>query len=211
MTSLLQRHEVDDHAAFGLLRDFVDGMSHFHSKGVMHRDVTPNNLCVRFNPYRGVWIDFDFATNNRTSRELLGTKSYVAPEVVAIKRHYPDMRADVWGLGLSLYSIKHGVFFRWKDLGEPDYPPKGDFVDDQRAKKLLARIEEAAKTGSIENRRFLGHLTQALTWEPSKRISAAQLYAATKDVAPGAGKIRQKPPPPLVAAAPPPAKKAKLG
>jgi WD40 repeat protein/serine/threonine protein kinase len=76
-----------------------------HSHGVLHRDIKPANLIA--DDSGRVWVtDFGLAKieneNLTQSGTVLGTLRYSAPEQV---RGAPDVRSDVYSLGLTLYEL----------------------------------------------------------------------------------------------------------
>ncbi|HEY8105457.1 MAG TPA: serine/threonine-protein kinase [Gemmatimonadales bacterium] len=93
-----------------------------HRRGILHRDVKPQNILLEPDG-RARLTDFGAArlegqaTVTRTGA-LVGTLLYLAPEVVAGAR--ADARADVYGLGLTLY---YAVTGRLPDAASPHLPP----------------------------------------------------------------------------------------
>src|SRR5689334_5044622 len=116
------------HAAHELADD--DG----RSLGIVHRDVSPQNLFVTYDGAVKV-IDFGVAiAHDRTARtetgQLKGKLDYMAPEHVAGKEL--DRRADIFALGVVLYELVSGrrLFKRANALAtmkaitaEPIVPP----------------------------------------------------------------------------------------
>jgi len=87
----------------------ADGLHYAHSQGILHRDVKPSNLIL---DERGtLWVtDFGLAKwvgqeDFTRSGDLVGTLRYIPPEAFdgAV-----DARADVYGLGLTLYELLAG-------------------------------------------------------------------------------------------------------
>lgn len=102
--------------------DVANALATAHRRGILHRDVKPQNILLDADG-RARLTDFGAArlegqaTVTRTGA-LVGTLLYLAPEVVAGAR--ADARADVYGLGLTLYYALTG---RLPDAASPHLPP----------------------------------------------------------------------------------------
>jgi len=95
----------------GIGIDVARALAHAHAHGVMHRDIKPGNLLRDHD--RVVLTDFGLArpldseeTGSMTeSGDLVGTPLYMAPEQISGDAERIDGRADVWGLGVTLYEL----------------------------------------------------------------------------------------------------------
>ena len=117
-----------------LLVDYLKGLNYLHNqKGVMHRDVNPNNLgVVSADPPRGILLDLDSATREDWSTDhMQGTLPYLAPEIIELKDRATQLAGtcsgsgalpgpvpyrngvDVWAMGLSVFSLYTGHYFNW--------------------------------------------------------------------------------------------------
>jgi hypothetical protein len=103
--------------------DVAAALAEAHARGVLHRDVKPQNILID-GRHRARLTDFGSArldgqmTLTRTGA-LVGTLGYAAPEVFAGRR--PDARADVYALGVTLYFALVG---RLPDSASPHLPPE---------------------------------------------------------------------------------------
>ncbi|MEM7311316.1 MAG: bifunctional serine/threonine-protein kinase/formylglycine-generating enzyme family protein [Planctomycetota bacterium] len=101
-----------DQRLAALFRGAAEGLAYLHARGVVHRDVKPGNVMVTRHDGRAVIMDLGLArvedlTQLTGDREGLGTIRYAAPEQL-VAGHEVDERADVYGLGATLYEVATG-------------------------------------------------------------------------------------------------------
>jgi WD40 repeat protein len=101
-------------AACDYARQAALGLQHAHEKGMVHRDVKPQNLMLT--PAGQVKVlDFGLARLARRTNlrrltevgEVMGTPDYIAPEQ-ATDSSRVDIRADVYSLGCTLFFLITG-------------------------------------------------------------------------------------------------------
>lgn len=96
------------HIAGTIARQVADAVAHAHERGVLHRDLKPSNVMLGRDG-RVQLVDFGLA-RGQGDAELtrpgtpLGSLAYMAPEQV-VGRADIDGRADVYGLGVTLYEL----------------------------------------------------------------------------------------------------------
>lgn len=92
------------------MNQLVDMMSYLKKKNVAHRDLKLENILIDENLQLKV-SDFGFSTykNVETLDTYLGTKTYMAPEIIELKE-YDGFKADVFSLGVILFIMIQGTF-----------------------------------------------------------------------------------------------------
>jgi tetratricopeptide (TPR) repeat protein len=117
VSALLARHggssPLQPMRAARIVRDAARGIAAAHRLGIAHRDVKPGNLLIGID-LRVRVVDFDTAravapgaTITREAEDILGTPCYMAPE--QLTGHKPDLRSDVYALGMVLYELLTGA------------------------------------------------------------------------------------------------------
>ena len=116
-----------------LVAQIADAVQHAHDRGVLHRDLKPNNIILQAAkvdpndqgpppgscPLRGEHfiprvVDFGLAKISErgpaetATRQILGTPKYMAPEQAQARHDEVDARADVYALGVILYELVVG-------------------------------------------------------------------------------------------------------
>jgi hypothetical protein len=146
--------------ALAVVTQLLEGLAVAHARGVVHRDVKPENIIVDdTDGDRVAIVDFGVAwiTEHAALRTtgIVGTPTYMAPEVASGAP--PDGRADVYSAGIVLFELL---------FGRP--PFRGSTVADVlRARRKGAIVRPAGVPDDLWNA-----LTAMLDTEPAARPSA---------------------------------------
>ena len=96
--------------ALRFFRELMFALGDIHEKGILHRDLKPQNLMFRRDGSLAI-VDFGIAKNiaaaDRTGHgEVLGTPRYMSPEQV--QGRALDLRTDIYSAGVLLYQMLTG-------------------------------------------------------------------------------------------------------
>jgi len=113
-TRLAREGELPVRDAVRILKDVADALAYAHARGIVHRDIKPDNVLLSGN--HAVVADFGVAKavsqakgqSGLTSVGVaLGTPAYMAPEQAAGDPNI-DHRADIYALGAMAYEMLVG-------------------------------------------------------------------------------------------------------
>lgn len=163
-----------------VIRQAALGLEEAHSHGMVHRDIKPSNLMLARSPRRGELpavkiLDLGLAllSNDRSGNQaeltsenqVVGTVDYLPPEQLA-DTHHVDTRADIYGLGATLYKLL---------TGDPPFPTS-------RYPTLLQKLSAIATASipPVETRRtdipagLAVVVAKMLSRDPQQRFAAPQ-------------------------------------
>jgi eukaryotic-like serine/threonine-protein kinase len=91
--------------------DLCEALDHAHSRGVIHRDIKPQNVQVVDGQPRAKLMDFGIAlvadaSGLTQTGDVIGTLAYMSPEQAEGREAGPE--ADVYSLALTLYECWSG-------------------------------------------------------------------------------------------------------
>ena len=96
-----------------ILAELASALDHAHRRGVVHRDVKPENVLIDGESGRAMLVDFGVATRRwwdvapADARRAFGTPAFMAPEQ-AFGEPMVDGRSDVYALGVLGYAMLSG-------------------------------------------------------------------------------------------------------
>lgn len=157
-----------------LFLGIVDAVQHAHQRGVIHRDLKPQNILVTRDGRPKV-LDFGVARlaggeRNRAAAtrtgQLVGTPAYMSPEQA--RGDVADTRSDVYALGLILFEILAGS--PPYDLSGKPLPEAARIVAEGEIPPLRARCPGISRDLDTI-------CSKALATEPGRRYQTAAALA----------------------------------
>jgi TolB-like protein/tetratricopeptide (TPR) repeat protein len=160
---------LDD--ALRISREVADALSHAHSRGVIHRDVKPENILLESG--HAVVADFGIAraidqaggTRLTETGLTLGTPAYMSPEQASGSRDL-DGRSDLYSLGCVLYEML---------AGEP--PFTGPTIESVVHQHLAVEPPSVTRLRPAVPASVAAALQRALAKTPADRFNPVALFA----------------------------------
>jgi len=177
LTRWADEQDLDRDDRLRLLADLGEAVHHAHLRGVVHRDLKPDNVLVTTEGRVKV-IDFgvaraldrkNHATLETTAGQIVGTLAYMSPEQVRGEVGDIDARADVYALGVLAYQLLARRL-----------PHELDRTTLAEAARLVVEVDPPL-LGKVASdcRGDVEHIVcKALEKEPDRRYSSAAALAA---------------------------------
>ncbi|WP_160174523.1 serine/threonine protein kinase [Archangium violaceum] len=180
-------HNPSARGSATLMLEAARALAVVHRRGVLHRDIKPDNLLVREADGRPVWVDFGVghlegrATLPRMRRLPPGTPEYTSPETYRFLREHPEEEAryqpgvadEVWAFGVTLYELLTDRLPFGSRMGNPR------MVEDIRTRPPLAPHERNPRVPVALNQVCLRMLEK----EPGERLADMDAVAAALEAA----------------------------
>ena len=207
-----KRGQLNWRESLHFITQIMRGLSHAHSRGMIHRDIKPQNIMVLRDGSVKV-ADFGIAcladSAQTMTQEALGSVHYISPEQARGDR--PDARSDIYSSGVVLYEMLTGrlpfegesaVSVAIQHLSSiplapreinPDIPEQLELIcmkamapdlehRYQSADAMIADLEAFRKNPDVEMKFDLSDLRPEETDEPTRPIRTVSGHTVTVPV-----------------------------
>ena len=204
-----KRGQLNWRESLHFITQIMRGLSHAHSRGIIHRDIKPQNIMVLRDGSVKV-ADFGIAcladSAQTLTQEALGSVHYISPEQARGDR--PDARSDIYSSGVVLYEMLTGrlpfegesaVFVAIQHLSSiplapreinPDIPEQLELIcmkamapdlehRYQSADAMIADLEAFRKNPEVEMKFDLSDLRPEENDEPTRTIRTMPSHTVT--------------------------------
>ena len=204
-----KRGQLNWRESLHFITQIMRGLSHAHSRGIIHRDIKPQNIMVLRDGSVKV-ADFGIAcladSAQTLTQEALGSVHYISPEQARGDR--PDARSDIYSSGVVLYEMLTGrlpfegesaVSVAIQHLSSiplapreinPDIPEQLELIcmkamapdlehRYQSADAMIADLEAFRKNPEVEMKFDLSDLRPAENDEPTRTIRTMPSHTVT--------------------------------
>ena len=205
-----RRGKLDWREALHFISQIMRGLSHAHSRGIVHRDIKPQNIMVLRDGSVKV-ADFGIAcladAANTLTQEALGSVHYISPEQARGDR--TDTRSDIYSAGVVLYEMLTGrlpfegdsaVSVAIQHLSStpldpreinPDIPESLELICKKAmcpelsrryisAEEMLDDLEKFRKDPAVDMEYIRKSLTVSVDDEPTMPVNTAEVATAVK-------------------------------
>jgi serine/threonine protein kinase/tetratricopeptide (TPR) repeat protein len=160
ITEYCDQHRLSLPRRLRLFLQVCNAVQHAHQKGVIHRDIKPNNVLVTLHDDQPVPKVIDFgiakATSHRLTkktlftefRQFIGTPEYMSPDQAEISGLEVDTRTDIYSLGVLLYELLTGTTpFDPKTLRQADFDGIKRIIREVEPPRPSTRIQTLLQAG----------------------------------------------------------------
>lgn len=147
--------EIEQSDVIEIGKCILKALQVFHSNGLLHNDVKPSNIFVAGGSKYKLG-DFNIAIKSDEVPNY-GTPSYMAPEALMDEK---DNRADIYSLGLTLYSLLNNGKIPFEDENISSYQA----INIRNSGKKIPNIKGI-------NKKLMGVILKALEFDKNKRYA----------------------------------------
>ena len=167
---IARKKRLSNKETIGIALQAAEGIGEAHRKGIIHRDIKPQNMIISRDGKVKV-ADFGIAravSGETIHAAVIGSVHYISPEQA--RSGTADVRSDIYSLGISMYEMITG---------------RVPFEGDNTVSVVMAHLSEAMVPPSVYNKEIYPALNDIIMKACRKRSeeryqSAAELIADLK-------------------------------
>ena len=109
ITNLIEKGNFSENYSCKIFQQILSSLEYLHKNNICHRDMKPENILLTENNEAKL-SDFGLSRHfqkNELLKTSCGSPLYAAPEVLEGK-NYDGTKIDIWGLGISLFTMVCG-------------------------------------------------------------------------------------------------------
>lgn len=156
-----KKRRLSEEEARPILSGILKGIAYMHQLNIVHRDIKPENILMHEPDFPKI-TDFGLATFRNEDKHIhsvVGTPSYVAPELIRNLPYGPP--ADVWSCGIVLYYMLVG-----------ERPFTGDTRDEIKRAVLAGDLTYPNRIFGSSSMEVRNLLNLMLSYDQNSRIIA---------------------------------------
>jgi len=110
---------------FKYFGQILEGFNCIHKKGIIHRDIKPQNILIKDDEIKVSDFGINYGTTESRitrTREVVGPRFFICPESEDGRLANPDIRCDIYSLGKILYYLlSKGKYFTREKFENVEY------------------------------------------------------------------------------------------